>query len=413
MRALLRCETRALEQAALPLPCTPPRSAAVDVPASVTKSPGPASSAHARSPISRQLHVASLVAGSAALPPPVAGGGGSTACAQQQQQQHTAVVAGVVTQRRDTSSAAAGPPGTAPCLPSHHTREQQQQHHHHYHHYSKPPGGGHGSERFARQARLHMLRRGATWLCLVGGALLLLGVLVPGSSPPAGGPGSGAAAAGSPLEDVRLDLGPYFFNPSIVRHRGVYLATARTAHMKRVDRTNWWFNEAYVCLSTRHDFETTSCRKFDPWQGCVFVFLCVCQFVCVCVLLLRMKRGLTLLGLGCLVLSLAVASMCIPLHPHLLTASPSHNQQQHLTPCDLWFIRLCCNNAGASRSACGAASARWRTWTRRAWRTQSCLCGLGAVCMPCLAASQRRWVPVHTVGTPCLCSLWCRWVLYS
>ena len=134
VRALLRCETRALEQAALPLPCTPPRSAAVDVPASVTKSPGPASSAHARSPISRQLHVASLVAGSAALPPPVAGGGGSTACAQQQQQQHTAVVAGVVTQRRDTSSAAAGPPGTAPCLPSHHTREQQQQHHHHYHH---------------------------------------------------------------------------------------------------------------------------------------------------------------------------------------------------------------------------------------------------------------------------------------
>jgi hypothetical protein len=68
--------------------------------------------------------------------------------------------------------------------------------------------------------------------------------------------------------DVRLELGPYFFNPSVVRHpKGVYLATARTAHMKRVGKTNWWFNEAYVCTSARPDFAAVSCRKFDPWQG--------------------------------------------------------------------------------------------------------------------------------------------------
>jgi len=39
--------------------------------------------------------------------------------------------------------------------------------------------------------------------------------------------------------DVKLELGRYFFNPSIVKHKGVYLSTARTAEMKRVDSTTW------------------------------------------------------------------------------------------------------------------------------------------------------------------------------
>jgi hypothetical protein len=96
--------------------------------------------------------------------------------------------------------------------------------------------------------------------------------------------------------DVRLELGPYFFNPSVVltgssgsggfggfggggkkstttarssigSYGGVYLATARTAHMKRVGKTNWWYNEAYLCTSARPDFSAVSCRKFDPWHG--------------------------------------------------------------------------------------------------------------------------------------------------
>jgi hypothetical protein len=37
--------------------------------------------------------------------------------------------------------------------------------------------------------------------------------------------------------------------------------------MKRIDRTNWWFNEGFICMSTSADFKTASCRKFDPWQG--------------------------------------------------------------------------------------------------------------------------------------------------
>ncbi|WIA21773.1 hypothetical protein OEZ85_000932 [Tetradesmus obliquus] len=101
-----------------------------------------------------------------------------------------------------------------------------------------------------------LIRRLATWVALGVAALLVLGSLVPAAELQGGSP-----------SDVLLDLGPYFFNPSIVRHRGVYLSTARTAHMKRIDRTNWWFNEAYICMSTSSTFKSVSCRKFDPWQG--------------------------------------------------------------------------------------------------------------------------------------------------
>jgi hypothetical protein len=94
----------------------------------------------------------------------------------------------------------------------------------------------------------------APW-CVLG----LVGLLLLSSVAP-------EAAADKP-EDVKLELGPYFFNPSIVRHQGVYLSTARTAHMKRIDRTNWWFNEGYICMSVTPDFRSVSCRKFDPWQG--------------------------------------------------------------------------------------------------------------------------------------------------
>jgi hypothetical protein len=122
----------------------------------------------------------------------------------------------------------------------------------------------HPHHKTAGDARLRqwgmLARRLAPWLALglVGLLLLLLSQ--------ASGPGqSGAAILREP--DIKLELGPYFFNPSIVRHRGVYLATARTAHMKRIDKVNWWFNEGYICISTTPDFKTVSCRKFDPWQG--------------------------------------------------------------------------------------------------------------------------------------------------
>eukprot|EP00879_Flechtneria_rotunda_P018038 GHRR01018907.1.p2 GENE.GHRR01018907.1~~GHRR01018907.1.p2 ORF type:complete len:171 (+),score=50.71 GHRR01018907.1:1156-1668(+) len=101
-----------------------------------------------------------------------------------------------------------------------------------------------------------LIRRLAFWVFLGAAALLVLGSLVPAAEVQPAGP-----------VDVLLDLGPYFFNPSIAKHRGVYLSTARTAHMKRIDRTNWWFNEAYICMSTMSDFRSVSCRKFDPWQG--------------------------------------------------------------------------------------------------------------------------------------------------
>lgn len=66
--------------------------------------------------------------------------------------------------------------------------------------------------------------------------------------------------------DIKLELGEYFFNPSVVEHNGIYMATARTAHMKRVHATTWWFNQAYICASTRIDFREVTCLRFDPWN---------------------------------------------------------------------------------------------------------------------------------------------------
>lgn len=125
------------------------------------------------------------------------------------------------------------------------------------HHHLSSNKGQYSAEKL-KQQRLMLLKRLATWLSIGVVALILLSSLVP------------AAELQPPQPtDVLLDLGPYFFNPSIVRHRGVYLSTARTAHMKRIDRTNWWFNEAYICMSTTSQFKSVSCRKFDPWQGWV------------------------------------------------------------------------------------------------------------------------------------------------
>jgi type II secretory pathway pseudopilin PulG len=90
-------------------------------------------------------------------------------------------------------------------------------------------------------------------------ALLLAALIAAGAAPP-------AAAKPTP-RDVQLTLGPYYFNPSIVKHRGVYLSTARTAEMKRVDATTWWFNEGFICTAKSAEFEGSACRKFDPWQG--------------------------------------------------------------------------------------------------------------------------------------------------
>jgi len=113
----------------------------------------------------------------------------------------------------------------------------------------------------ARTSRfLALMGRLAPWLLVALVGVTLLCVAAPGAE------GNAAAARPTPY-DVQLQLGPYFFNPSIVKHRGVYLSTARTAHMKRIERTNWWFNDAYICMSTEADFGSVSCRKFDPWQG--------------------------------------------------------------------------------------------------------------------------------------------------
>lgn len=114
----------------------------------------------------------------------------------------------------------------------------------------------HEQQAAAAQMTMHLARWAAVALV---GLLLLAVVIAPGAA-------GGAAQRPTPY-DIQLNLGPYFFNPSIVKHRGVYLTTARTAHMRRIDSTNWWTNEAFVCMSTTPDFESVSCRKFDPWQG--------------------------------------------------------------------------------------------------------------------------------------------------
>lgn len=127
-----------------------------------------------------------------------------------------------------------------------------------YHKLSKQPYSlwHSAAERLRQQRVLFLMRKLAVWAVVGVLGFLLLSSLAPTPQQQA-----------APSTDVLLNLGPYFFNPSIVRHRGVYLSTARTAHMKRIDRTNWWFNEGYVCMSTTADFKTVSCRKFDPWQG--------------------------------------------------------------------------------------------------------------------------------------------------
>lgn len=207
----------------LEYPSSPPtlhhdHSLPIDTPVSVTKSPGPVSSVHTRSPINRQPHQ------------------------HLQPAQHCTVAK--VTQR---VSACAPPAAPATGVNGHANILQQ------HHHCGKQPP--HSAEKL-RQHRLMLLKRLSAWLFLGIVALVVLGSLVP------------AAELQHPQPtDVLLDLGPYFFNPSIVRHRGVYLSTARTAHMKRIDRTNWWFNEAYICMSTTSQFKSVSCRKFDPWQG--------------------------------------------------------------------------------------------------------------------------------------------------
>ena len=196
-----------------------------------------------------------------------------------------------------------------------------------------PHGGGllRSGRLLATTARL------LPWLAVAAVGLALLLLAAPATDTRAGGGASSSSSSSSSLlqrptpYDVKLDLGPYFFNPSIVRHRGVYLSTARTAHMKRIERTNWvrgrpreegmcclgctqadgalvgpaplagvwlktttptqhqsqqplhttpqhqplhphphptqWFNDAYICMSTSPDFAGVSCRKFDPWQG--------------------------------------------------------------------------------------------------------------------------------------------------
>lgn len=108
---------------------------------------------------------------------------------------------------------------------------------------------------------LALAGRLAPWL-----AVAALGITLLILAAPAADLTSSAPARATPY-DVKLELGPYFFNPSIVKHRGVFLSTARTAHMKRIEKTNWWFNDAYICMSTSSDFDAVSCRKFDPWQG--------------------------------------------------------------------------------------------------------------------------------------------------
>ncbi|KAF8059755.1 LPA1 [Scenedesmus sp. PABB004] len=230
---------RAAAARALEYPGTSPRGGhhahahhhpSVDIPASVTKSPGPASSVHTRSPVAK--------AAAAALQAAAGGGGGGGGAGG------PAASSGGVSHRTSISTPAAA---AAAGLNGHAAP------HHHHHGKPGPPGGADK----ARHARVMLARRLAVWLTLAAGAALVLGALVP------------AAEVGPPAApaDVALDLGRYYFNPSIVRHRGLYLSTARTAHMKRIDRTNWWFNEAYVCMSTRHDFVPATCRKFDPWQG--------------------------------------------------------------------------------------------------------------------------------------------------
>ena len=46
------------------------------------------------------------------------------------------------------------------------------------------------------------------------------------------------------LDDRALDLGPYFFNPSVVPYGGQYFSAARTAYMRVAGGRWWWHNGA-------------------------------------------------------------------------------------------------------------------------------------------------------------------------
>jgi hypothetical protein len=83
-------------------------------------------------------------------------------------------------------------------------------------------------------------------------------------------PFGGASEPGPPLahnqefvgSDRRLDLGPYFFNPSVVEFEGQHLTTARTAYMKAIAGRWWWFNAGHICKGSDANFTSV---KWLPW----------------------------------------------------------------------------------------------------------------------------------------------------
>lgn len=241
----------------------------VDVPVSVTKSPGPASTVHTR--ISPSIKAQQLQQQILQQAPFAAGAGASTAATPRDVKHRVSNPSTVTLGHGSACSPAAGEAGNGTLLGSAGSghwghqlppyNPQQQQQHTHAAGYSKfghKPGSflHSAAERFRQQRGMSLIRKLAVWVTVGVLGFVVLSNLAPAPRPQP-----------APATDVLLNLGPYFFNPSIVRHRGVYLSTARTAHMKRIDRTNWWFNEGYVCMSTTADFKTVSCRKFDPWQG--------------------------------------------------------------------------------------------------------------------------------------------------
>lgn len=96
--------------------------------------------------------------------------------------------------------------------------------------HSRSAGGAGAHDPRLRSRLLQLMVRLVPWVtfALVGLVLLWVAAGAEGAPP----------ARPTPY-DVQLNLGPYFFNPSIVKHKGVYLSTARTAHMKRIEKTNW------------------------------------------------------------------------------------------------------------------------------------------------------------------------------
>ncbi|KAF8058408.1 hypothetical protein HT031_005532 [Scenedesmus sp. PABB004] len=87
-----------------------------------------------------------------------------------------------------------------------------------------------------------------------------------------------AACAGqAPLlvADVRLPLGastagPPLFNPSLVVHGGLVLATARSLSKAVVNGTEWWTSVGHLCVGAAGADEllaTHACSVFDPWRA--------------------------------------------------------------------------------------------------------------------------------------------------